>query len=98
RFGDMNDAIAEAARRAKLDPKDVHPVFLEKKPSWLAKLATQIARKQQGDDTDAAGDVFTRIARDRRAVFAQVLGDMRRMSHGAAIQARCLECAAMGPV
>ncbi|HVI97654.1 MAG TPA: signal peptide peptidase SppA [Sphingomonas sp.] len=98
RFGDMNDAIAEAARRAKLDPKDVHPVFLEKKPSWLAKLATQIARKQQGDDTDAAGDIFTRIARDRRAVFAQVLGDMRRMSHGAAIQARCLECAAMGPV
>lgn len=73
-------------------------MFLEKKPSWLAKLATQIARKQQGDDTDAAGDVFTRIARDRRAVFAQVLGDMRRMSHGAAIQARCLECAAMGPV
>src|SRR3546814_2520272 len=67
RFGDLNDAIAEAARRAKLDPAKVHPVFLEKKPSWIATLAAQFARKQRNDDADAAGDVFSRIARDRRA-------------------------------
>src|SRR3546814_8011427 len=77
RFGDLNDAIAEAARRAKLDPAKVHPVFLEKKPSWIATLAAQFARKQRNDDADAAGDVFSRIARDRRAVVAPALGDMR---------------------
>nr|WP_286207731.1 signal peptide peptidase SppA [Hephaestia sp. MAHUQ-44] len=97
RFGNMNDAIAEAARRAKLDPAKVHPVFLEKKPSWIATLAAQFARKQRGEDADAAGDLFSRLARERRAVFAQALGDMRRLSSGAAIQARCLECTGMGP-
>ena len=34
---------------------------------------------------------------DRTTVFAQVLGEMRRISNGAAIQARCLECGALGP-
>lgn len=32
RFGGIDDAIAEAARRAKLDPAKVHAVYLEKAP------------------------------------------------------------------
>ena len=98
RFGDLHDAIAEAAKRAKLDPDDVHPVFLEKKPSWLAQLAAQYARQHRDDDNGEPADAFSRIAIQRRAIFAQALGDMRRISSGSAIQARCLECAALGPV
>lgn len=98
RFGGLNDAIAEAARRAGLDPAKVHAEYLEKKPSWASQLAMQLAR-DDGDDDDAGqqGDAFSRIAAQRRAVFAQVLGEMRQLSNGAAIQARCLECGALGP-
>ncbi|MGN6376708.1 MAG: signal peptide peptidase SppA [Sphingomonas sp.] len=98
RFGNLHDAIAEAARRAGLNPDHVHAVYLEQKPSWAEKLAMQLARNNGDDDDDAAGDAFSRIAGQRRAVFADVLGELRQLSSGAAIQARCLECGALGPV
>jgi len=99
RFGGIDDAIAEAARRAKLDPKSVHPVYLEKQPSTLSKL---IASLLQNDDDNAAADaegkdVFSRIAAGRRAIFAQAVGDARRLAFGSAVQVRCLECAGFGP-
>jgi protease-4 len=98
RFGTLDDAVAEAAKRAGLDPAKVHAEYLEKKPSKWAKLAMQLAQgDDDDDDTASQGDAFSRIAAQRRAVFAQVLGEMRRISTGAAIQARCLECGALGP-
>ena len=96
RFGTLSDAMAEAARRAKLDPKNVHAVYLEKGPSWAARLAQGLA----GDDEDAgapAGDAFARMAGERRALLAQALGDVRRLTRGGSIQARCLECGGLGP-
>ncbi|TPG38014.1 signal peptide peptidase SppA [Sphingomonas koreensis] len=96
RFGTLGDAVAEAARRAGLDPAKVHTDYLEKKPGWASQLAMQFARKDD-DDADQQGDVFTRLAAQRRAGFAAALGEMTRLSSGAAIQARCLECAAIGP-
>nr|WP_255587175.1 signal peptide peptidase SppA [Hephaestia mangrovi] len=97
RFGNLHDAIAEAAKRAGLDPAKVHAEYLEKKPGRLEQLAAQIARNSDDDDADTQGDAFSRIAAQRRAVFADVLGEVRRLSNGAAIQARCLECGALGP-
>jgi protease-4 len=97
RFGTLKDAIAEAAKRAGLDPAKVHPEYLEKKPSRLAQIAAQLARDDDDDDAATQGDAFSRIAAQRRAIFAEVLGEVRRVSNGAAIQARCLECGALGP-
>ena len=97
RFGTLDDAIAEAAKRAGLDPKSVHAEYLEKKPGWLANLLMSFAPKDGEDDPEAAKDVYSRLAQERRAVFAQVLGDVRRLATGAAIQARCLECAGFAP-
>lgn len=96
RFGTLQDAIDEAARRAKLDPKKVHAEYLEKKPGWFAKFANDLSRPDE-DEADQAGDAFARIARDRRAVFAQALGDMRRLATGGSVQARCLECGGLAP-
>ena len=96
-FGNLKDAIAEAARRAKLDPAKVHAEYLEKKPGWFAKLAAGFAREDDDEASDDAGDVYSRIARERRAVFAQAVGDMRRLATGSSVQARCLECGAMAP-
>ena len=86
----------EAAKRAGLKPEDVHAEYLEKKPSSFAKLIEQVMASTKDDDDKSAGDAFTRMAAERRAQFARALGDVRRIGTGAAIQARCLECDALG--
>jgi protease-4 len=95
RFGTLEDAIAEAAKRAKLDPKAVHAEYLEKKPGWAAGLAAAFA--DQEDEDASERDVFARIAAERRGVLARALGDIRRIATSGSIQARCLECAGLGP-
>jgi len=106
RFGGLSDAIAEAAKRAGIDPANVQPLYLERQPTWLARFAAQLAERGDDDDTtqDAGqgaaigGDVFARISADRKAVLARALGDMKRLTRTSSIQARCLECAGLGPV
>lgn len=95
RFGGLSDAIAEAARRAGLDPKNVHAEYLEKSPDRWTKLIADLLRRD--DEGESSNDAFSRIAAERRAVFARALGDVRRLASGAAMQARCLECASFAP-
>ncbi|MET4896258.1 signal peptide peptidase SppA [Sphingomonadaceae bacterium jetA1] len=95
RFGTLSDAIAEAARRAKLDPAKVYPEYLEKKPGFAAYLAEGF---EGDDDANQGGDVFAIAAAERRAVVARALGDVQRLVSGGSVQARCLECGALGPM
>lgn len=103
RLGGFDDAFAEAARRAKIDPAEARAVYLEREPNpWLRTLAALTGGDdEEGEDgfvDDPAGaDMFARVAQDRRALAAQALADARRLATGASMQARCLECAAMGP-
>ncbi|WP_407811139.1 S49 family peptidase, partial [Staphylococcus aureus] len=57
RFGTLKDAVAEAAKRAKLDPATVKITYLEKKPSWAAQLARQF-NSDSDDDAAAPADAF----------------------------------------
>ncbi|WP_439539295.1 signal peptide peptidase SppA [Sphingomonas sp.] len=102
RFGNLDDAVAEAAKRAKLDPAKTHAVFLEKEPDWFSALIAGLMSGGDGDEEEAApesgGDLYARIAGDRRAVLAQALGDAKRLAGASSMQARCLECAAYGPM
>jgi protease-4 len=101
RFGNLGDAIAEAARRAHLEPADVQPVFLEKEPGWLARLFADAAGDGDDDEGDAhvaARDAFAGLARRPEAVIERVLHDTRQLLAGPAIQARCLECPAVAPL
>lgn len=97
RFGTLDDAVVEAAKRAGLDPKNVARVYLEKKPGWFAQL---IAGYNKDDDDSAdmasARDVFGVIAAERQHVLARALGDARRLATVSSVQARCLECAGFG--
>nr|WP_279588161.1 signal peptide peptidase SppA [Sphingomonas japonica] len=100
RFGGLDDAVREAAVRAKLDPAKVHAVYLDKEPSVAAQFAQMFAdsEEEDGDRVDEASlDIFSRLAGDRRMLAAQVLGDIRRLTTASAVQARCLACAGMGP-
>jgi protease-4 len=102
RFGGLDDAIAEAARRAKLDPAKVHPVFFEKKPSGWSQMFANFADKDDKDDDDwsdapAGPDAFARITLERNAMFMQAIGDARRLATQGSVQARCIECVGAGP-
>ena len=101
RFGNLDDAVAEAAKRAKLDPAKVHAVYLDKEPSALDQLIRSYAERnrEEGEGGEAATDLIGHVAREQRGMLTQALGDARRMLSGrAGVQARCLECAGMGPV
>ncbi|SEN37407.1 protease-4 [Sphingomonas gellani] len=97
RFGTLSDAVAEAARRAKLDPGKVHAEYLEKKPGTLDQFIAALRKRNDDGDDAAGGDAFTRLATMRRDALVTAVGDARRLATGAAVQARCLECGGLGP-
>ncbi|THD37924.1 MAG: signal peptide peptidase SppA [Sphingomonas sp.] len=92
RFGTLDDAVAEAAKRAGLDPKNVSRVYLEKKPSWFTQLLAAWGKDDDDNDLQAR-DVFGVIASERRDVLARAVGDAKRLAGASSVQARCLECA-----
>jgi protease IV len=97
RLGGIDDAIAEAARRANLDPETVRPIYLEKEPSAFAKFIASMASSGEDDASEPAADLFAKMGANRRATFAQAVGDMRRLTQGTSVQVRCLECGGFGP-
>ena len=95
RFGSLDDAIIEAARRANLDPAEVEPVFLEREPGFLGQVLRNMA---EGREQPAARDAFSRLARRPEAMMERAIADVQAMLSGPAIQARCLECPMAAPV
>lgn len=99
RFGTIDDAIAEAARRAKLSKDDATVVYLEKKPSAFAELVRKsLADKDDDGDAAMTSDVFGQIAWRNRQLVARAIGDVQRLMTGSSVRAECLECAGLGPV
>ncbi len=90
-FGGIDDAIADAARRAKLDPAKAHAVWLDKEPGWREALASLFAdTNDDGETTDA----LTTMANAQVAALAQAVTDAQSLITGPAVQVRCLECPA----
>lgn len=91
-FGGIDDAIADAAKRAKLDPKTATAVWLEKSPSWGQSLAEALFSDEDSEDGQQATDLLSTMARMRMALLAQAVTDARELATGSAVQVRCLEC------
>jgi protease-4 len=95
RFGSLDDAVRDAAKRARLDDANGSVVWLERKPGYIAQLARQMSTGE--DDEDAAGgDVFARLAAQRQHALATALGDATRLLGGGSVRAQCLECGGLG--
>ncbi|MGZ8998871.1 MAG: signal peptide peptidase SppA, partial [Allosphingosinicella sp.] len=93
RFGSLDDAVAEAARRAHLDPDDADVVFLEKSPGFLAQIVRDATEARQ----PVARDAYSRLAGRPEEMMARAMADAEALLGGSAIQARCLECPAVAP-
>ncbi|WP_454886998.1 signal peptide peptidase SppA [Sphingomonas oryzagri] len=98
RFGDLDDAIDEAARRAKLDPDKVHPVYIEREASAFVRFIRMLTgSSSSSDDGTAAVDPFGALTRKPDLTLARALGDARRVLTGPAVQVRCLSCGGEPP-
>jgi protease-4 len=91
-FGSLDDAVREAARRAKLDPNTAKAVWLEKKPDLSDRLLASLARSDRDDEDEAGSDAFARIAGRPKLLLERALAEADRLLAGPTIQARCLEC------
>lgn len=94
RFGGLDEAVREAARRAGLNPNEARTTYLERRPGFLARLLSGSGEAESA----APRDVFTRLAQRPQALLERALHDAQELAAGPAIQARCLECPAVAPV
>jgi protease IV len=91
-FGSIDDAIAEAARLAKLDPKSVHRVDIEPQQSIVDALLSNIGIAEPA--LEAEQDIFTRLIRREQARTVAGMNDAQSVLMGPAVQVRCMACPA----
>jgi protease-4 len=92
-FGGLDDAVAEAARLAKLDPATARGVYLERKPDFLDELLLAMAATDE-EQEQVAMDAFGRVALRQRQLMVRAAGDAELLLTSSSVQARCLECPA----
>lgn len=91
-FGSLDEAVAEAARRAKLDPEKVRPVYLDRIPTWMELLAQGWFSEEPAT---TAQDAWSRLILRQQAEVATGLADGLHILTGPAVQVRCLFCPAV---
>lgn len=87
-YGTLDDAIAEAAKAAKLNPSDVHAHYFAKEPNWLVAIIDGLSPP----DDKKALDPVTRLARAQTGSISAAVDDVAHLLKGPVIQARCFEC------
>ena len=89
-FGGMQDALAEAAKRAGLAEGDYHPKYLDPQSrfSWLPFEGIPFVRTEKAPVTGAIGWAAQR----QRAIFGQAVATAQAFLVREDVQALCLEC------
>lgn len=96
RFGGLDDAVAEAARLAKLDPATAHPYRIEKAPDKFAEFIRSMTEREK-DSAAAPRDLLARQALIQRRWAWQAVADARALvTSGGGVRADCLECRGYG--
>lgn len=96
RMGDIDDALAEAARLAKLDKGAWHVRYIDPHANLasglLSLLLPQPARSQ------APADLFAHAAWQQQMALDRMAADLRMLTTTKGAQVRCMECAAVAGV
>lgn len=98
-FGGMPEAMAEAARLARIDPAQVYPRYFEDGPDPISELL----QKWTDDGSDEAEDArapagwLAQSAWARQAWASAMIADLQRMVRGGGVEASCLSCAGFLP-
>jgi protease IV len=90
-FGSLDDAVAEAAKRAKIVADDVAKVWIEDEPDFLSGLISGFtARAGQA----GSPDIMSQMVRRQQALLIASTRDSAQIITGPAVQIRCLACPA----
>jgi protease-4 len=95
-FGGLDEALADAAKRAGLSPGDWHPVYIEPQPDFFGHLLSGLLPTRL--HTAAPMDVFARASYQQRVLIGQAAHELQRLGAVEGAQARCLECAVELPI
>ncbi|KKC27677.1 signal peptide peptidase SppA [Sphingomonas sp. SRS2] len=94
-FGTVDDAIAHAARLARIDPAKARPLYIEKPLSpWKQMFKSLVAPEEE--ESTAKGDVWAIAAGRPERTLVRALADAQRILTGSTMQVRCLECTRVG--
>jgi protease-4 len=91
-FGGLDDALAYAAKRAKLGDGQWHAEFLGADADPYAPILRRLWSTDDGETR--GGDMFALFARRESAQAARVLAGLDMLLSVRGAQARCLECPA----
>jgi protease IV len=86
-FGSLDEAVADAAKRAKIDTDDVERVWIEDAPSMLSAFLT-------APQASAPRDAVSLMAWRGQVRAATAMHNALGVARGPAAQVRCLECPA----
>jgi protease-4 len=92
-FGGLDDALAHAARLAKLDEGDWHAEYLGEGPS--SPLAAALQRFGARGGETGGDDFFATLARRQDNLLARLEDSIRGLMETRGVQAMCLECPAL---
>jgi protease-4 len=96
RFGSLEDAVAEAARLAKLRGGDARPRYLDPPSSPFEVIMSTLAAKVTAARRPAALDWLTLQGKRREQAALGAVDDARSLVSGPAMRADCLECRGYG--
>ncbi len=94
-FGGLDEALAHAAKLAKLDEGDWHAEYLGQEPT--SPLAAVLKRFGSGGaSVSVHDDFFATLARRQTNLFARLEASLRGMTETRGVQAMCEECPVLG--
>jgi protease IV len=94
-FGGLDEALAEAARLAKLEAGDWHPLYLGADVDPYASLLERLGGDEDSTAPDAARDWAGLIAARQGGLVAEAIAGAQRLLGRQGAQAYCLECPAV---
>lgn len=91
RLGGMDEALAEAAKRAGLKPGGWHPVYIEPQPSLAGTLLGGVLPKRE--EAAVPMDIFAHAAWRQQLFAGRLAADLEMLTSVKGAQAHCIECA-----
>ena len=98
-YGGLEEAIAEAAKLAKLDPAKARPYYIEPKADTLTQLIEDWLEKRSltSRSSVAGKDLLGRQGERQQQLLGRALHDAALLTRSASVQALCLGCAPYAP-
>jgi protease-4 len=93
RLGGLDEALAEAARLAKLGKGEWHAAYVDPQPDFASTLLGGLMPEPA--QAQFPTDLFGRAAIEQQLVFDRMAADLRMLAGAKGAQVRCLECAAV---